>query len=173
MEKIKEKQELVINKLRKIEERKRREESFKKLYDSIKSNASNENYSKNKSLKNQFSYINFRPQSEIGSYSIKKFSNENKNNNKLTNIKEKIKEKRSKSFQQLIKENTFSNKNILIENKNKSKISSLINKINKNSLNSGNYNFRFFNNKGEDDIRIQEDFKRFRNRNKRYLCKIR
>ena len=162
MEKIKEKQELVINKLRKIEERKRREESFKKLYDSIKSNASNENYSKNKSLKNQFSYINFRPQSEIGSYSIKKFSNENKNNNKLINIKEKIKEKRSKSFQQLIKENTFSNKNILMENKNKSKISSLINKINKNSLNNGNYNFRFFNNKGEDDIRIQEDFKRFR-----------
>ena len=160
MEKLKEKQELAINKLRKIEERKRREESFKKLNDSLKSNTSYDFYYKNKTLKNQLSYINYRPKKEIGS-SIQKFLNENKNN-KLMNIKEKLKEKRSKSFQQLLKEKSLGNKNIFMEKRNKNSIDNLIHNINKISKNKGSYNFRFINNKGEDDIRIQENFKRFR-----------
>ena len=61
MHKIKEKQELVINKLRKIEEKKRKEESLQKLYDSQKSNTSYDYHTKNKSLKSQFSYINYKP----------------------------------------------------------------------------------------------------------------
>ena len=75
MEKIKEKQEMVINKLRKIEERKRREDSLQKLYDSQKSNTSYDYFNKARRLKSQFSYLNIKPKKEIGTYSIKQFGN--------------------------------------------------------------------------------------------------
>ena len=127
MEKIKEKQEIVINKLRKIEERKKREESLKKLYDFQKSNTSYDYYNKARRLKSQFSYINIKPKKEIGSYSIKQFRKEKENNlknNKLLNFKDKLNNKRSKSFQQLLTDKTLENKikNLLKEKKNINKI---------------------------------------------------
>jgi len=166
MQKIKEKQELVINKLRKIEEKKRKEESLQKLYDSQKSNTSYDYYTKNKSLKSQFSYINYKPKKDIGSYSIKKFTNANViKPKKFINLRENLKEKRSKSFQQILSEKSLENKIkiLLKDKKNKNKINDLINNINKNYMATDSFKFRNNNiNKGDDDINIKENFKRFR-----------
>jgi serine/threonine protein kinase len=168
MEKIKEKQELVISKLRKIEEKKRREESLQKLYDSQKSNTSFDYFSKTKRLKNQFSYVNYKPKKEIGSYSIKQFAKEKDNKNRILNIKEKAREKRSKSFQQLLTEKTLENKikALLKEKKIKNKTNNTLNSLNANKIymnNKENSVLRNMNNnKGEDDISIKENFKRFR-----------
>ena len=171
LEKIKEKQELVINKLRKIEEKKRREESLQKLYDSQKSNTSYDYYIKSKKFKNQFLYMNYKPKKEIGSYSIKQFprkrEKENDTKNKILNLREKIKEKRSKSFQQLLTEKSLENKirNILREKRSKNKTNiNIVNNINKNYLCKNNeiLNLRNIHNNKEDDINIKENFKRFR-----------
>ena len=168
MEKIKEKQEIVINKLRKIEERKKREESLRKLYDSQKSNTSYDYYNKARRLKSQFSYVNIKPKKEIGSYSIKQFGKEKENNlknNKLLILKDKLNNKRSKSFQQLLTDKTLENriKNILKEKRNINKLNNLFTNINKKYINNENHNLRNINNnKGEDDISIKENFKRFR-----------
>jgi hypothetical protein len=171
MEKIKEKQELVINKLRKIEEKKRREESLQKLYDSQKSNTSYDYYIKSKKFKNQFLYMNYKSKKEIGSYSIKQFprkrEKENDTKNKILNLREKIKEKRSKSFQQLLTEKSLENKirSILREKRSKNKTNiNIVNNINKNYLCKNNeiLNLRNIHNNKEDDINIKENFKRFR-----------
>ena len=150
MQKIKEQQEITINKLKKIDEKKRREESLQKMYESQKSNTSYDYYSKNKSLKNQLS-MNKIQKGEIGSYIIKTFkkSNENKNN-KSTKYKEKLNDKRSKSFQQLLKENSLENKLInLFKEKNR---------INKNNYMT-NENFNYKNLKKE--LNQKNNFKRF------------
>ena len=150
MQKIKEQQEITINKLKKIDEKKRREESLQKMYESQKSNTSYDYYSKNKSLKNQLS-MNKIQKGEIGSYIIKTFkkSNENKNN-KSTKYKEKLNEKRSKSFQQLLKENSLENKLINIFKEK--------NRINKNNYMT-NENFNYKNLKKE--LNQKNNFKRF------------
>jgi hypothetical protein len=174
IEKIKEKQELMTNKLRKIEEKKRREESLQKLYDSLKSNTSYDYYTKTKRFKNQFLYMNYKTKKEIGSYSIKKLPKErnlqkqNDIKSKISNLREKLKEKRSRSFQQLLTEKSLENKikNILREKRSKDNTNiNIINNINKKNIsnNNVNYNLRKINNiKGEDDISIKESFKRFR-----------
>ena len=166
MEKIKEKQEIVINKLKKIEERKRREESLQKLYDSQKSNTSYDYYNKSRRLKSQFSYLNIKPKKEIGSYSIKQFGKENNlKNNRLLNFKDKLNNKRSKSFQQLLTDKTLENKikNLLKEKRNINKMNNIFSNINKKYINNDNPNTRNINNnKGDDDISIKESFKRFR-----------
>ena len=174
IEKIKEKQELMTNKLRKIEEKKRREESLQKPYDSHKSNTSYDYYTKTKRFKNQFLYMNYKTKKEIGSYSIKKLPKErnlqkqNDIKSKISNLREKLKEKRSRSFQQLLTEKSLENKikNILREKRSKDKANiNINNNINKKyiSNNNVNYNLRKINNiKGEDDISIKESFKRFR-----------
>ena len=166
MEKIKEKQEIVFNKLKKIEERRKREESLKKLYDSHKSNTSYDYYNKARRLKSQFSYINIKPKKEIGSYSIKQFGKENNlKNNKIFNFKDKLNNKRSKSFQQLLNDKTLENKikNLLKEKRSINKVNNLLSNINKKYLNNDSHNLRNINNnKGEDDINIKENFKRFR-----------
>ena len=172
MEKIKEKQELVINKLRKIEEKKRKEESLQKLYESQKSNTSYDYYAKSKRFKNLL-YMNNRSKKDIGSYSItrlpkeKHIEKENDIKIKLLNLREKLKEKRSKSFQQLVEKSLENRiKNILTEKRSKNKKSlNIINRINKKYKTNKNENYVFRNInkfKGEDDINIKESFKRFR-----------
>ena len=157
MQKLKEKHELVMNKIKIIKDNKKREESLQKLYDSQKSNTSSEYYSKNKSPKNQFSYYNYKPKKDIGSYSIKKFTKENPiKSKKFLNLKEKLKEKRSKSFQQILNDKSLENKfkNLFKDKK------SIINSINNNYENN---KFKNINNiKRDDDIKIKENFKRFR-----------
>ena len=150
MQKIKEQQEITINKLKKIDEKKRREESLQKMYESQKSNTSYDYYSKNKSLKNQLS-MNKIQKGEIGSYIIKTFKKGNENkNNKNTKYKEKLNDKRSKSFQQLLKENSLENKLInLFKEKNR---------INKNNYMT-NENFNYKNLKKE--LNQKNNFKRF------------
>ena len=151
MQKIKEQKEITINKLKKIEEKKRREESLRKLYDSQKSSTSYDYYSKkNKSLKNQFSYVSRKhiPKSEIGAYIIKPSKKESdsnsNNNNKLIKNKEKLKDKRSKSFQQLLNENLLENKlKNLYKERSKKKLTNFEN-INKDELINTNKNFKRF-----------------------------
>ena len=151
MQKIKEQQEITINKLKKIDEKKRREESLQKMYESQKSNTSYDYYSKNKSLKNQLS-MNKIQKGEIGSYIIKTFKKDNENkNNKSIKYKEKLKDKRSKSFQQLLNENSLENK-----------LTSLFrekNRINKNYNFMTNENFNYKNLKK--DLNQKNSFKRF------------
>ena len=150
MQKIKEQQEITINKLKKIDEKKRREESLQKMYESQKSNTSYDYYSKNKSLKNQLS-MNKIQKGEIGSYIIKTFKKGNENkNNKNTKYKEKLNDKRSKSFQQLLKENSLENKLINIFKEK--------NRINKNNYMT-NENFNYKNLKKE--LNQKNNFKRF------------
>ena len=150
MQKIKEQQEITINKLKKIDEKKRREESLQKMYESQKSNTSYDYYSKNKSLKNQLS-MNKIQKGEIGSYIIKTFKKGNENkNNKNTKYKEKLNDKRSKSFQQLLKENSLENKLINIFKEK--------NRINENNFMT-NENFNYKNLKKE--LIQKNNFKRF------------
>ena len=150
MQKIKEQKEITINKLKKIDEKKRREESLQKMYESQKSNTSYDYYSKNKSLKNQLS-MNKILKGEIGSYIIKTFKKDNENkNNKSIKYKEKLKEKRSKSFQQLLNENSLENKLINIFKEK--------NRINKNYFMT-NENFNYKNLKK--DLNQKNSFKRF------------
>ena len=158
MQKIKEQKEITIKKLKNIEEKKRREESLRKLYDSQKSSTSYDYYSKkNKSLKNQFSYINYIPKSEIGAYNLKptKIENDNMRTKKNILYGEKNKEKRSKSFQQLINENILENKlkNLFKEN-------SIKNKLKKNMcLNNDIYNFKIVHK--DEEANNNHNFKRF------------
>ena len=150
MQKIKEQQEITINKLKKIDEKKRREESLQKMYESQKSNTSYDYYSKNKSLKNQLS-MNKIQKGEIGSYIIKTFKKGNENkNNKSTKYKEKLNDKRSKSFQQLFKENSLENKLISIFKEK--------NRINKNNyMTNENYNYKNL----KKELNQKNSFKRF------------
>ena len=151
MKKIKEQQEITINKLKKIEEKKKREESLRKMIDSQKSNTSYDYYSKNKSLKKQFSYINKMPKREIGSYIMKYLKKENANKNiNLT-------EKRSKSFQQLFNRNLLECKirSLVKESKSKNKIKKL------NNLNNENSNHKNLKINKEEELSPKEKFKRF------------
>ena len=73
---------------------------------------------------------------EIGSYIIKTFKKDNENkNNKSLKYKDKLKDKRSKSFQQLLNENSLENKlTSLFKEKNR---------INKNNfMTNENFNYK-------------------------------
>ena len=168
MQKIKEKQELVINKLRKIEEKKKREESLQKIHDSQKSSTSYEYYSKNRSLKNQLSFLHSNKlKKDVGSYSIKrmvKVKEIEPKKNRFISLRERLKEKRSNSYQQILTEKSVENKikNLLRDKRSKNKPSNIITK-NINFINNENYNYKNINNNGEDDILShKENFKRFR-----------
>ena len=166
-QKIKEKQELVdlvINKLKQIEEKKIKDESNQKMHDSQKSNTSSEFYNKKKSFKSPFSYLNYKLKKDLGTYSIKNFKKENENKkHKYSNQTEKLKDKRSKSFQQLLTEKSLENKmqSILKEKRNKNNIN-MMNNIKNNYINNDKNKFKNINNNGEDDISIKDNFKRFR-----------
>ena len=108
---IKEKRELALNTLREMEFKNRREQSIKKLYESIKSNSSFDYYKKNISLRNKYSYSNIEPENKIdknkinenklGSLSIRRLYDKNPN----------LKDQRSRSFQHLFTEsNTLEKK---------------------------------------------------------------
>ena len=165
MQQIKEKQESVISKLRKVEDKKIREESLQKLHDSHKSCISCDYYSKNRSLKNQYSFLRNRSKKEVGSYTIKKVrKDEGSKKNKFVTLREKLKEKRSYSYQHILTEKLLENKirNLITEKWNKIKTNNLVTS-NINYANKENYNYKNINNNGEDDIITQKDnFKRFR-----------
>ena len=166
MQKIKEKQEIVINKLRKMEEKKRREESLQKMHDSQKSSTSYDYSTKTRSLKNQYSLLRNKPKKEVGSYTIKRLKNdEESKKNRFMMLREKLKEKRSYSYQHMITEKLLENKikNLIKEKRNKIKTNNIVTNKNINSLNTENYTYKNINNNGEDDIIThKENFKRFR-----------
>ena len=153
MKKIKEQQEITINKLKKIEEKKKREESLRKIIDSQKSNTSYDYYSKNKSLKKQFSYINKMPKREIGSYIMKFLKKENV----IKNLN--LTEKRSKSFQQLFNRNLLENKIRSLVKGSKSKTKNKIKRL--NYLNNENSNHKNLKINKEEELSPKEKFKRF------------
>ena len=155
MKKIKEQQEITINKLKKIEEKKRREEeSLRKIIDSQKSNTSYDYYSKNKSLKKQFSYINKMPKREIGSYIMKYLKKENTSNKNFN-----LTEKRSKSFQQLFNRNLLEYKIRSLVKESKSKTKNKIKKL--NNLKNENSNHKNLKINKEEELSPKEKFKRF------------
>jgi hypothetical protein len=165
MQQIKEKQESVISKLRKVEDKKIREESLQKMHDSHKSSTSFDYYIKTRSLKNQYSLFRNRSKKEIGTYTIKKVKKDDESKkNKFIALREKLKEKRSYSYQHILTEKLIENKirNLISEKWNKIKTNNVLTS-NINYANKENYNYKNINNNGEDDIIIQKDnFKRFR-----------
>ena len=166
MEKIKEKQKLVINKLKRMEEQKKREESLQKMHDSNKSSTSYDYQSKTRSLKNQFSLLRNKPKKELASYTIKRVKKEDElKKNKLLILRDKLKEKRSYSYQHMLTEKILENKirNLIREKWHNIKTNNLLTDKNTNFANNENINYKNINNNGEDDIITHKDnFKRFR-----------
>ncbi len=167
MQKIKEKQELVINRLRKMEEKKRREESLQKMHDSHKSSTSCDYYTKTRSLKNQYSFLRNKSKKEVGSYTIKRIKkDEDPKKNKFLMLREKLKEKRSYSYQHMLADKISDNKlrNLITEKRNKFRTNNIATDNKINYLSNQNYNYKNINNNGEDDIitRKNDNFKRFR-----------
>ena len=107
---INEKRELALNTLREMESKNRREQSIRKIYESIKSNSSYDYYKKNVSLRNKFYNSNIEPENKIDKTKI--------NSNKIGSMsirrlydKTNLKEQRSRSFQHLFTEsNTLEKK---------------------------------------------------------------
>ena len=167
MQKIKEKQELVINRLRKMEEKKRREESLQKMHDSHKSSTSCDYYTNTRSLKNQYSFLRNKSKKEVGSYTIKRIKkDEDPKKNKFLMLREKLKEKRSYSYQHMLADKISDNKfrNLITEKRNKFRTNNIAKDNKINYLSNQNYNYKNINNNGEDDIitRKNDNFKRFR-----------
>ena len=84
--------------------------------------------------------------------------------NRIISLRERLKEKRSNSYQQILTEKSVENKikNLLRDKRNKNKTSNIITK-NINFINNENYNYKNINNNGEDDILShKENFQRFR-----------
>ena len=166
----------LIEKLRKMNEQKK-EKSLNKLT-FYESSTSPKNKIGSYSKKNQFSFIYNKPKKEVGSYTIKKLNKETRSK-RLFDLKinskerkEKMNERRARSLQQSLTENSFPIRNLFKERKNYINLNIDNNNYHNNYLYTEDYDYKNYKNTegNEDEFQLNEinqnifkdNFKRFR-----------